>query len=297
METSETLMYLATKQFNMTEDEAKELLFDGDNIRDNAADLLLERDKQRILKLRAERETKYNEGYQTAEKKFKTHAEETFKKKTGYDGTEDNFEAMFDAWYEKQKEALSKKVQVTDDDIKRHPLYIDLESKSISKQKYDELQKSFDEFRTQSQRKAVMETVTSRAWDVVAARNPILSENQTVAENRKRDFLAKFSGFDYDLNDNKIIALKEGKRLEDAHGNLKSFEAFVIELAEQNFDFRAQDDKGNSGNRNTTGGVVVTEKPTTEEELNAVLDKYSGASEDHAKMRVAALKYYREHKK
>lgn len=297
METSETLMYLATKQFNMTEDEAKELLFDGDNIRDNAADLLLERDKQRILKLRAERETKYNEGYQTAEKKFKTHAEETFKKKTGYDGTEDNFEAMFDAWYEKQKEALSKKVQVTDDDIKRHPLYIDLESKSISKQKYDELQKSFDEFRTQSQRKAVMETVTSRAWDVVAARNPILSENQTVAENRKRDFLAKFSGFDYDLNDGKIIALKEGKRLEDAHGNLKSFEAFVIELAEQNFDFRAQDDKGNSGNRNTTGGVVVTEKPTTEEELNAVLDKYSGASEDHAKMRVAALKYYREHKK
>ena len=295
--TIETLLYLTTKQFNLSEEEAKALLFENDELKDNAADLILEKDKQRIAKLKAERETKYNEGYQTAEKKFKSHAEEVFKKKTGYNGTEDNFEAMFDAWFAHQKETLSKKKEVTEDDIKRHPLYIDLETKSIPKQKYDELQKSFDEFRTQSQRKAVMDTVTARAWDVVAARNPILSENQTVAENRKRDFLAKFSAFDYELQDGRIIILKEGKRIEDAHGNLKTFEAFTSDLAEQNFDFRAQEEKGNGGNRNTGGTVTISEKPTTEVELNAVLDKYNGSSEEHAKMRVAALKYFREHKK
>jgi len=296
-ETLKALMYLATKQFNLTEEELKPLLTDDEGkLKEDALDLLLEKDKDRIAKLKKERETKYNEGFQTAEKKFKTHAEEVFKAKTGYDGTEDNFEGMFDSWFAKQKETLSKKKEVTEDDIKKHPLYIGLESKSIPKEKYDDLQKSFDEFKTQSQKKQVMDVVTSKAWDVVAAKNPILSENQTVAENRKRDFLAKFNGYDYDLQDGKIIVLRDGKRLEDAHGNLKPFEAVVIELAELNFDFRAQEPRGNAGNK-TGGAVVLTERPTTEDELNAVLDKYSGASEDDAKKRVAALKFYRENKK
>ena len=295
----ETLLYLGTKQFNLTEDELKPLITDEEGkLKDDAADILLEKDKERIAKLKKDRELKYNEGYQTAEKKFKTHAEEVFKKKTGYDGTEENFEAMFDNWFAKQKEQLAKKKEVNDDDIKRHPLYIDLESKSIAKDKYDELQRAFNEFKTQSQRKAVMDTVTGRAWDIVAARNPILSENPTVAENRRRDFLSKFSAFDYDLQDEKIVVLRDGKRLEDAHGNLKTFEAFTVEMAELNFDFRAQDDKGNSGNKNKTGDtVVITDKPTTEAEYIKAMDKWDGSSEEHAKMRVALKKYYFENKK
>lgn len=292
--TLETLLYLTTKQFNLSEDEAKTLLIVEDKLRDDAADVILEKDKQRIAKLKAERETKYNEGYQTAEKKFKTHAEELFKKKTGYSGQEDNFEAMFDNWFAQQKETLKQKKEVTDDDIKKHPLFIDLETKSIPKEKYDELQKSFDQFKTESQRKAVMDTVTARAWDVVAARNPILSENQTVAENRKRDFLAKFSSFDYELQDGRIIVLKDGKRIEDAHGNLKTFEAFTVELAEQNFDFRAQEYKENGGNRNDTTTVTVTENPKTEAEYFAALDKYNSNSEEHMKKRIAIKKRYYE---
>lgn len=292
--TLDTLLYLTTKQFNLSEDEAKTLLIVEDKLRDDAADVILEKDKQRIAKLKAERETKYNEGYQTAEKKFKTHAEELFKKKTGYNGTEDNFEAMFDNWFAQQKETLKQKKEVTDDDIKKHPLFIDLETKSIPKEKYDELQKSFDQFKTESQRKAVMDTVTSRAWDVVAARNPILSENQTVAENRKRDFLAKFSTFDYELQDGRIIVLKDGKRIEDAHGNLKTFEAFTVELAEQNFDFRAQEYRENGGNRNQSSTIVVTENPKTEAEYNAALDKYNSNSEEDAKKRIAIRKRYLE---
>lgn len=287
-------MYLVTKQFNLNEDEAKALLLQDDQLREDVADVILEKDKDRIKKLKDEREKKYNEGFQTAEKKFKSHAEDVFKKKTGYTGTEDNFEAMFDKWFEDQKEKLKAKKEVTEDDIKKHPLYIDLETKSIPKDKYDELQKAFDQFRTESQRKAVMDTVTARAWDVVAARNPILSENPLVAENRKRDFLAKFSSFDYELQDGRIIVLKDGKRMEDAHGNLKTFEAFTSEIADQNFDFRAQDDKGNAGNRNGRDVIVVTENPKTEAELNVALDKYNSNSEEDMKKRIAILKRYKE---
>lgn len=300
MEPKEAVLYQATKMFNWTEDEAKEKLLIEGELAENYADVILEADKARIQKLKEERTTKYNEGFQTAEKKFKSYAEETFKKLTGYTGDEGNFEDMFQLWYANEKKKLSTKKEVTEDDIKRHPLYIDLETKTIPKEKYDELQRSFDEFKTAKQRAEVMGVVTERAWSVVAAKNPILSENQTVAENRKRDFLAKFSGFDYDLQDGKIVVLKDGKRLEDEHGNLKPFESVVLDLANLNFDFRAQDDKGNAGNNNRgggTSGVVLTLKPTTKEEYHAALDKYSGSSDEDVKMRIALKAYYHANKK
>ena len=300
---NENLLYLTTKQFNLTEDEAKELLFDEEGIlKENAADIILEKDKERIQKFKDERTTKYNEGYQTAEKKFKNHAEETFKKLTGYNGEEVTFDEMFQKWFDVEKKKLSTKKEVTEDDIKRHPLYVDLESKSVKKEDYDKLQQSFDEFKTQEQRQKVMGVVTQRAWDVVAAKNPILSENPAVANNRRLDFLNKFSGYDYDLQDGKIIVSKDGKRLEDEHGNLKVFETFAMDLALMNFDFQAQSDKGNAGNgRNGSsggnGGVVINEKPTTEKEYAAAFDKYSGPGDENRKMRIALTAYYNEHKK
>ena len=298
MDQKESLLYLATKQFNLTEDEAAALLVEGDDLKDNAVDLLLEKDKERIDGLKKQRETKYNEGFQTAEKKFKSHAEESFKKLTGYKGDEGNFEDMFQLWYADEKKKFTTKKEVTEDDIKKHPLYISLESERIPKTQYDELKESFDQFKTTLQKDKVMGVVTDRAWAVVSAKNPILSETPSVADNRRRDFLAKFHGYEYELADDKIIVSKDGKRLEDAHGNSKTFEAVVLELAELNFDFKLQGDKGNAGNRNDTGGVIViTDKPTTKEEYHKALDKYNGSSEEHAKMRIALRDYYHANKK
>ena len=204
---------------------------------------------------------------------------------------------MFDSWYEKTKTELSKKKEVSEDDIKRHPLFIDLETKSISKSEYDKLQSEFEQFKRDQQRRATMDVVTDRAWGVVAGKNPILSENPLVAENRKKDFLNKFSGYEYDVQDGKIVVLKDGKRLEDQHGNLKQFESFVMDLAEMNFDFRKQEEVGNAGNKNTNGTVVVTEKPVTEKEYWAALDKYNSNSEEDARKRIAIKKWYEQNKK
>lgn len=298
MDQKESLLYLTTKQFNLTEDEARSLLFEGDELKENAVDLLLEKDKERIQKLKDERTTRYNEGFQTAEKKFKSHAEETFKKLTGYNGEEANFEEMFSKWHKEETKRLAQKKEVTEDDIKRHPLFVKLETETIAKSKYDELQQAFDEFKTRQQREQVMGVVTSRAWDVVAKKDPILEQNETVAANRRRDFLAKFSGYDYDLQDSKIIVLKEGKRLEDEHGNLLPFEAFVSNLSNEYFEFRAQSEKGNAGNKPSgNGGVVILERPTTAKEYALALNKYDGASDEHARMRIALKKYYHENKK
>lgn len=300
MDQKESALYQATKMFNWTEAEAKERLFEGEELKEDYADIILEADKARIQKLKDERSQYHDTGFKKAEKQFKSYAEETFKKLTGYSGSEDNFEAMFATWHEAEKKKLVKNVEVSEDAVKKHPAYIALETTTIPKSQFDELQKSFEQFKTDRQKAEVMGVVTGRAWDVVTQKNPILSENPTVADNRRRDFLAKFSGFDYELtDDNKIIVSKDGKRLEDEHGNFKPFETVVLELAALNFDFRAQGEKGQAGNKpgEKDGVIVISDKPTTKEEYHAALDKWNGASAEHAKMRIAIKDYYYTHKK
>lgn len=300
MDQKESALYQATKMFNWTEAEAKERLFEGEELKEDYADIILEADKARIQKLKDERTQYHDTGFKKAEKQFKSYAEETFKKLTGYSGSEDNFEAMFATWHEAEKKKLVKNVEVSEDAVKKHPAYIALETERIPKTEYEKLQKDFDEFKTTQQRERVMGVVTDSAWSVVSAKNPILSENPQVADNRRRDFLAKFAGYDYDLNDGKIIVIdKDGKRVEDAHGNPKTFDAFVMDLAVLNFDFRAQGDKGQAGNKpgEKDGVIVISEKPTTKEEYHAALDKWNGASAEHAKQRIAIKDYYYAHKK
>jgi hypothetical protein len=286
--------------FNWTETEAKERLFEGDELKEDYVDVLLEADKLRVAKLKEDRTKQHDLGYKKAEAEFKTFAETRFKELTGYNGTEATFDEMFKAWSETEKKKWQKNIEVNEDQVKKHPAYIALETTTIPKQQFDDLQKAFDEFKTGQQKAQVMGVVTSRAWDVVAAANPILSENQTVAENRKRDFLSKFSGYEYELtDDNKIIVSKDGKRIEDEHMNHKPFEAFVMDLASVNFDFQAQGEKGNAGNKDKKPGdvVVITDKPTTIQERNAALAKWNGAGDEAAKMRIAINNYYKEHKK
>ena len=300
MDQKESLLYLATKQFNLTEDEATALLIEGEELKDNAVDLLLEADKARIQKLKDERTTRYNEGYQTAEKKFKTLAEAEFKELTGYKGTEGNFKDMFQLWYADEKKKLGTKKEVTEDDIKRHPAYIALESERIPKTDYETLKNEYDQFKTNQEKNKVMGMVSGKAWDLVAAKEPILEKNEIVAANRRRDFLAKVCEYDYQPQENgDPIVIKDGKRLEDEHGNPVSFKAFISHLSDQYFEFRAQSDKGNAGNDNKggSGAVVITDKPTTAQEYATALDKWNGASEEHAKMRIALKKYYYDHKK
>lgn len=300
MDQKEATMYQVTKMFNWTEAETKERLFDGDELKDDYADIILEADKARVEKFKNDRTQSYDKGVRETEKKLKTFAESEFKRLTGYDGTEDNFESMFKTWHEKEKAKLVKNVEVSEDAIKKHPAYISLEADRIPKTEYETLKSEYEQFKQNQERSKVMGVVTANAWDVVAKANPILSENATVAENRKRDFLAKFSGYNYDLQGSTILVLdKDGKRIENEHGNPIPFDTWVMDMASQNFDFRAQDDKGNAGNKDKGGQgvIVITDKPTTAAEYNQAIAKWNGSGEDHAKMRIAIAKYYKEHKK
>ena len=302
MDQKESLLYLTTKQFNLTEDEAKALLLEGDELKPDATDLILDLDKSRIQKLKDDRTKQHDAGFQKAEKQFKTIAEDKFKELTGWSGAEDNFEAMFKSWYEKEKTKLVKNIEINEDQVKKHPAYIALESERIPKTEYETLKTEYEQYKSSEQRNRIMGLVTTEAWDLVAAEEPILEKNETVAANRRRDFLTKLGGYDYDMQGKEPLVLtKEGKRIEDEHGNPVTFKTFVLGLASQHFEFRAQSERQNSGNNNNqnhTEVTVITEKPTTIQERNAALAKWNNiAGEEAAKMRIAINNYYKEHKK
>lgn len=298
MDQKESLLYLATKQFNLTEAEATTLLIENDELKDNAVDLLLEKDKERIQKLKDERTQYHDKGFKEAEKKLKSFAEEKFKELTGYSGAEDNFEAMFKAWQEAEKKKWQKNVEINEDQVKKHPAYIALESERMPKTDYEKLKSEYDEYKITQERNLTLGMVTNRAWDLVASEDPILEKNETVAANRRRNFLADVCQYSYEWQDKgDPIVIKDGKRLEDEHGNLITFKTFISDLSHQHFEFRAQSPKGNAGNVDGSGGVVISDRPTTAAEYHAALDKWNGASEEHAKMRIAIKNYYYAHKK
>lgn len=293
--TKKLLLYITTKQFNLTEDEATALLFDGDKLKDDAGDAILSKAADTVARLKKERDDYFNRGHQKATKEIMPAVESKFRELTEFTEEAADFEDLVKKYREHAAKG-SKGSKLTDDDVKKHPLYLQLESSRVPKDEYDKLRTEYEGFKKNTQRESILSRIRDKAWEIVAAKNPIMSENQAVATNRKNDFLQKFNAFDFEEQDGQILVLQEGKRLEDAHGNPRQFSSFVLDMASLNFDFRAQEDKGNGGNKGGGGPAIITETPRTKAELNAVLDKYDAPGEDNVKKKLAAVDFYEKNK-
>jgi hypothetical protein len=98
----------------------------------------------------------------------------------------------------------------------------------------------------------------------------------------------------YDENDNIIAIIKNGKRLEDEHGNPVTFTGYNKTRASNYFKFLKQDAKGGAGNKNDPGNHSNTSSvyKTKEELLNAYEEmKRTGAKPEE----LAAMIKQHEH--
>ena len=251
MEANELLKFVITKLFNKTDDEVTALLMEGDKIKDGAGDALLALDQARITRIKegekAQGQTMFDNGYKKAQKEVLTGFEKTFKEKTGFESDLTGVDLVL-AWGDTQK-----KVKI--DDVKLHPEYLSLEKrlKAAQDEWEGKVQKLQQEYEAQRKRGAIKE----RAWKVLNAgeQKPVIPKNPVVAANIEKVFMSQFDGFDYQTAaDGSDVVIKDGKRVEDAHGNLITFENFVRGIGEQYYEFTKQDDRGNAGNAGS-GGV------------------------------------------
>ena len=95
--------------------------------------------------------------------------------------------------------------------------------------------------------------VSQKALQIFNGLNPILPQNKTVADNQVKFFVNTLKDFKFDVQDERIVVMdKDGKVLEDGHGNSRSFEDIVKEQASGLFEFKANN--GGSGAGNGNGG-------------------------------------------
>ena len=285
------MLAMLSKQYGMSEDEVAELLFpkseDDDSkfnyeaVNENLLDTLLGRDKDRVTSLKSGKADKtkiYDEAFADAKKQILPKVEKKLAEDHGLEYSKGmKLDDIVTAIVTKTKAEVDPEGKgLTDDAVRKHKLYLDLENKAKDdKAKLkEEHQAAIDKIEKAHEREGVIGTVKNKALEVLDSMNPVLGKNATVALNRRTDFANQFEAHDYELvkddlgKVSQILVLDaEGKRKEDGHGNALAFDEFVKTLATPRFEFAVQDPKQPSGNEDDAGGGGGG-APTSRDEYN-----------------------------
>jgi len=258
---------LLEKAYNKTPEEISELLYqkadDSDEVilKDDAIDLVLDLDEQRVSKIKSSampdkekikqlRDEMRSEVLTDFEKKLKAryNIESSF---TGLDLVQQIVDTVSDC-------------DISEDKIKQHPTFLEMEQAKI--REIEQLQQDLEDFKLNQDKRTRLQRVRQDVLGIFSTLNPIESENTTVASNRREDFLRKFDSYDYEVQDNgEHFVKKDGKRVEDRHGNPVKFPDFVKSIAAANYDF-AQSAGGNAGNQSGNSPGQHTDIPKDEKE-------------------------------
>lgn len=281
------LMSFITKAYNKTETELNELIEDETGVKDDAFENLLTIDSSKVKKLKGDGQLMFDKGYQKAEAEVKSRVEKAFKEKTGFNDDADSFEELLDKYVEQAK--TPAKTALTDDDVKRHPAYLALEKERIPKAEYDKVKAEFDDYKAGVSRNEKMNSIKSKVLNKFNTFQIEQIENPTVKAKRTDLFLKEFDAYDYEMDGDNVIIIKDGKRLEDDHGNLVQFDKFIENTAQEHFVFLKQSPKGSAGNGNpdvktTHAGTVTIKDEAHYAELMAELDSRQAAEKDPAKV-------------
>lgn len=276
--------------YKMQDGDIDEVLNSSDVTEEDAIKLFLQKDKDRVAELSKPREGQTRQdGYKQAQKEILSNFENELLTKFGFDNKDelkglDLVEALINS----AKGTAGKGKEITDDDVKKHPLYQSLQkaSKDELKKVTDEWSGKLTELETSINRKNTLSKVQEIAWNKVTAMNPVLPKNPAIAETLKKTFLNLFSDLDYDIEGDKITGMKkDGKLLEDGHGHPEDFEKFLKTSVSNYFEFSANNGGSNAGNgqqdkdkqQNGGAGPAKGEYPTgitrpkTLEEVNTIM--------------------------
>lgn len=181
----------------------------------------------------------FDEKFKAGQRNKADEYERALKSKFGIDSDKQGEELIDEILTESSKKA-GKKGDLTDDDVKKHPAFLKMESefKKQVKSAQDEAKKQLEELQTKQQRKEVFANVSKKAMELFEEMKPVLSEDAKKAAAQRELLLEKLSGFDFEEVEGKIIVSKEGKVIENEFGHKLEFDALVKETASQYFDFK-----------------------------------------------------------
>lgn len=245
---------------------------------------LLNLDAERVQGFNTKASEQFKQGYAKAKKEERSEYEKEIAAEFGIEENKMGLD-LVRAIIEKNSKG-GKATNLTDDEVKKHPVYQQLEQRRQKElqeientwsNKYNELETGFKKQSTYGQVKA-------KASSILNELNPVLPTNERAKQNQINSFLAAFNDYDFDLQNDNILILKDGKVYEDRHGNTIRFEDYVKDLASGYFDFKANNGGNNSTEDDNDGnGPATGFVPKSIEELAEYIDRPDVSPEDKAK--------------
>lgn len=284
---------LLSKAYNFDNGKIAELFKDGETElseqqQTEILNKILEIDAQRVenIKKSVDKKDAFQDGFKKAKSEVLTDFEKGLKEKFGVESDKTGLELV--------EELVSKKSEggqgdLTEDVIKRSKVFQDMESnlkKQITTVK-TEYETKINEIQDGYKAEQTFSNVSQKALQIFNGLNPILPQNKTVADNQVKFFVNTLKDFKFDVQDERIVVMdKDGKVIEDGHGNSRSFEDIVKETASGLFEFKANNGGSGSGNggqgQGGSGSSYAGNVPKTFEELEKVMSDTSISIEDRS---------------
>ena len=292
---SSILLGYIAKQYGISEDAAAELLFekseeggvDKTKPLANALEVLVNKDQERVTTIKSSVDTSdaFTQGYNKATSEVLEKTEKRLAKKHGIEYKNQKLGDLIKTIIESNK-TDGNEGDLTDDKVKTHPLYLALE-----RSKTEEInnlttahEKAIQDLETGYAKEKTMQTVSSDILGLFDELKPVLSQDQTRAQNQRNEFAKRFGHLDFEKqSDGSWLITQEGKRLEDSHGNPLGLKSLVRNEASKIYDFKVQDERqstGNAGSGSGTGSNVNV--PSSEEEYNNAIFEATTAEEREA---------------
>ncbi len=274
MDTEKVLRAFLGNVYKMPPTEVDALLTASDD--QTAIEQLTERDKARIQPLIGKFQEGVNKGTATALTNLEANLKRTYEIDSDLQGAE-LIEHIITT-----KASTGKGATLSDDDVKKHPVYQTLADQKKKEIKALEETKNAEiaQIKTGYQKAETFGVVSKKATDLLNAMNPALPGNAEVAQNHIATFVNQFKDFDYEIQGERILVMKDGKLLDDGHGNAVEFESLVKDRAPKFFEFKQNNGGANAGNgkagEETGGGnggyPAGVIKPKNIEEYAAIMD-------------------------
>lgn len=285
-ELKDVLNGVLSKTLNIDETGVASLYNEDGTIKDDAVSLIENWDKERIKRIKSESSKNFfDDGYKKAQSEVLGKFESDLKEKFGIKSEKKGTELILDY-------VQSLKESGVNDDVVKHPLYLTLQERmeqEITKVK-SEGEQRLTEFQKEMSRKETMKTVAEKALELFHGLKPVLSSDAIKAKKQEELLIDKLTGFEYELQDGRIVVLKDGKVLEDAHGNRVAFDKIVKELTTTYFDLHVTDPKGSPGNKTGQTKTFNFEVPKNDAEYARVMSDKTIALEERLAIKEAYSK-------
>lgn len=280
----EILKGLATTVLGVDEQGVSALLEAEGSYRDDALSFLKDADAKRIAKIKsdskAEAEPLLRERYSLGKKEALEKLEQGLRDKFGSKSDKQGLELIEEIVQAKQPkgEALSE------DAIKKHPLYLNLEQQyTASKTEFDKtLETRLKEQAAGFDRERTISKVRSEASAFLDTLNPVLPKDPVKANNLRSIYLDRIASFNYQVEDDNgkasfLLLDKEGKRLEDPHGHPMKVHEKWKEEALSMFETHASEERHAAPMNGSPKGndALVVRKPASQQEYSEMLEKAS----------------------